>query len=837
MLHELSQMTRAQRLKSRVLDAPYTVCIERARYWTESHKATEGMHPSLRAAKALEHTLRNVSINILDEELIVGNRSSAILGTILPIERGELNFVLEWDLNSVTKRKDRPFQISRRDRKELLTEILPYWKGRTIRDLRKKRWNNPATRARLNLAPGVSFKRFSSFDMADLLKKWYPVISLRPGYLLKGGEELVFNNPGLIMDVFDVQGHLCMGHARIIRCGLKSVAQEAQSRLADIKAAGGDANAEAFLESVVISCEAARDFAARYSKLADKMAESENDPQRAAELRRIAGHCRRVPWEPPRTFREAVQFLWLVQTAALIAYGMGSYLSVGRVDQFLHPFYADDLANGSITREEATELAEELLIKLSCNLLLLPPLAKATAGELGGDIQAITIGGVGRDGRDATNELSMIFLDAARNMRCMSNSLSVRIDRDTPDEFMMKLMEVFSCTSGPAVYNDDAVIEAMIQCGHSIEDARDYVIIGCVEPTSEGNTFGCTSGNDVSLVGALEMALNRGKLRFMGRQMGPDTGDPCDFERFEDVVEAFRRQVEFCVGVVAEGIAVKDEVYAEICHCPFVSATLEGCVDKAKEMTRGGAKYNFGAINAMGFGTVADSLASIRKFVFEEKRFTMREMMEMLETNYRGHERERCLLAERGPKYGRDDDEADGIAALVMDIFCKAVSSHNIARGGTLRPGFFSYGMHVYQGMIMGATPDGRKAGQSLSNSLSPSNGVETGGLTAMLRSVSKLGSELVGNGYSVNARVTPKAFESEQGRRKMADLLRTYFSLGGMHIQPNVVTTGTLRAAQESPDEYKDLVVRISGYCGYFTDQGRLVQEDIISRTEFERG
>ncbi|MCL4558838.1 MAG: glycyl radical protein, partial [Deltaproteobacteria bacterium] len=475
-----------------------------------------------------------------------------------------------------------------------------------------------------------------------------------------------------------------------------------------------------------------------------------------------------------------------------------------------------------------------LLIKLSYNLIVIPSILKASASELGADNQAVTVGGVDRHGSDATNELSFMFIDALAGLKSMTNSFSIRIHKGTPQDFVTKAVEVYRSTSGPALFNDDSIIPSLIDDGYTQEDARDYAIIGCVEPTSDGNTFATTSGNDISLTGVLEQTLLNGRLGITLNRLSAKTKPPSTFGSFEELKEAFRAHLGHNIYLMARGIDLKDRAYGEHYHCPFVSMTLDGCIEHAMDMTQGGARYNFASITARGFATTVNSLAAVRKLVFDEKRLDMKGLLRVLKKDFKGHDELRAWVGNRCPKYGRDDDGADDIAVWLHRTFCDLVKSHTGIRHGIFRPGFFSYGIHVFDGIVLGATPDGRRAGEPVSNSLSPANGTETKGPTAVMRSVGKLDNRKSSNGSSLNMRLTPDLLSTKEGIYKTAMLLRTYFSLGGMHVQFNVVSSDTLREAQRHPEQYMDLVVRVSGYTAYFVDLGRPVQDDIISRIEF---
>jgi len=823
--------SRTQIYRRKILEAPYEICIERARYYTESYKETEGLHPAIRAARALENTLRKMTIYILPEEQIVGNRSSKLVAAIIPIERGEYNYVLKIDLKNLKKRKERPFHISKEEEKELM-EMFKYWKGKTVRDIRTKIMKEKGLHFKISLSPIANWRRLKNFGPKNIIDiiKLYTLGRLR--HVKSSLNEVTLNNPNLVMNVFDTQGHLVIGINNVIKTGFKGVKEKAQKVLESVQ----DEDKKKFLEAVMICCDATRMFAQRFAELAEEMASREKNPERKKELLQIAENCRWVPWNPPRSFHEACQFLWFTQVVATISYGIGLIGAVGRVDQYLYPYYKKDLEEGKITREKALELVEELLIKFSYNLLLLPSFGKHTASELGADEDALTIGGVDRDGEDATNELSYIWMDACKNMKNLTNTFSIRVSSKSSDEWLEKIAEVYSVTSGPAIFNDDVIIPALVNSGTSLEDARDYAVIGCVEPTSAGNTFGCTSGNDISLVGVLEMTLTNGMIRMLGRRTGPQTGDPRKFSSFEQFMDAFKKQLQNSIDLIHQLVEIKDEVYAQNYPNPYISATLEGCVENAMDMTWGGAKYNFNSISGRGLGTTVDSLAAIKKMVFDDKMVTMKELIDALENNFRGKKGEmlRQKLLHKAPKYGNDNDYVDDIAREVAGTFCDMVMAKKAWRGGPYRPSFFSYGMHVLDGNLLGATPNGRKAREPTSNSLSPSNGVEKNGPTAILKSCAKIDHTKIPNGCALNIKLLPTLLRDQERRKKLASLIKAYFKLGGSEVQLNVVDTQTLREAQKHPEKYRDLVVRVSGYNAYFVDLGKAIQDDIIARQEF---
>jgi formate C-acetyltransferase len=818
--------------KNLILNADYEICVERAKYYTESFRLTEGQHPSVRSAKALQNTLSKMTLYILDGEQIAGNRSSKTVGVVLPVERGDVNVILDMELDPLLRRKRQPFHIDPEDRKILEQDILPYWRGRTVRDRKKTAWKANGLDFKPAVNPLSLIKRRKGLDLGRL-KQSAAVPGAGLGYAWKGIAELLHNNPAMVMNVFDVQGHLILGLKNILAEGFSGVKDRAERRLEQARREN-DADGAGFLEGVIISCQAIEILAGRLAALAAEKAAAAVDPEDKARLLAMADRCRTVPMNPPRNFHEAVQAMWLTLVGGLVAHGMVGILAIGRFDQYLYPWYARDKAAGAITDEQAVRLMEELLIKCAANLMILPYAGKNTGNELGSDSCVPTVGGVDADGRDAVNELSGIILDAFANVKSLGNSFTIRLSEKNPDWFWKKALATFRRTSGAALFNDEMVVRALEGCGMPVADARDYGVIGCVEPTGDGNTFGCTSGNDISLAAAVEMALNNGHLRIMGRRIGPATGDARNFSSFNDLMAAFKQQVAFMVDTVARAVNLKDEVYGREFHNPYISATLAGCIDNARDMTRGGARYNFASISGRGLGTAVDALAAIQFFVFDRAEISMPALLDMLDANFENQEVFRQRLLHQAPKYGADDPAADAIAAEVCAFFCDQVAAKHSIRNGPFRPSFFSYGMHVLEGLYIGALPNGRKAGEPVSNSLSPSNGSEKRGPTGVLRSVSRLDHSKISNGCAINIKFSPALFAGAERLDKMVALVKGYFAEGGMEVQPNVVSNQTLKEAQRHPSEYKDLVVRVSGYSALFTDLGKPLQDEIISRTEF---
>lgn len=829
--------TRGLRLKELLLQSPYEVDIERARCYTQVWKQMEEGPPCMRAARALEETLRRMTIRIDDPELLVGVKTAKHLAGVIPVERGEFNVVIEQELDLLVNRDRHPFLISDEEREELEREILPYWKGRTARNQKMGLWKDEALFETLSVSPASLYRMARAMGLKHVIKITRQAMGgglKSASAIRRKSQELAGVMPNLAMTIFDVQGHLIPGHRRVLELGFEGIGDWAERSLDELREDDEEFEQRVdFYESVRVIADAVRDFSNRYADLAEEMALAA-DENRRAELLEIAERCRNVPAKPPRNFMEALQAIWMTQVVMCISYGMAEILSLGRVDQYLYPYYRADLKTGVITRERALEAIEDFYVKLGTFLIMLVEVGKETASEMGVGSNTLTIGGLDRDGNDATNEVSHLFLEAHENLRALANNLCIRISFRTPREFLVKACESYGFTSGHAFFSDDLIVEELVYDGYSLEDARDYSIVGCVEPTSTGNSFACTAGNDLSLVGVLEMALNEGRMITFGGRVGAATPDPRTFQSFEEVQRAYLEQLSHCVDKIVRAVEAKDQAYAGDFPSPLVSCTLEGCLESGRDMTRGGALYNYGSITGRGLGTVTNSLAAIRWAVFERKLLTMDELIDHLHRNFKGAESLRKELLTKAPKYGNDDVSVDMLARWVTGAFCREVRKHGCGRGGFYRAGIFSYGVHVADGMYLGATPDGRRAGEPVSNGISPCNGTEFNGPTAAMFSAAEAGSALLTDGTALNMRFAPALLASGENAGKMASLVEAYFAMGGRHVQFNVVDSDTLRDAQINPENYPDLVVRVSGYCAYFTDLGKSIQDDIISRTEF---
>lgn len=851
---------RNRRLKELFLTSPYSVDTERARYYTKAWKRAEDAGPCRKAANGLSETLSNMKIRIEDDELIVGVKSNKRRGGVIATEKGTFNGMVEIMTDPYADKRLKTVvggttgiraeqlaeSISDEEKLEWRQDILPFWKGKTASNLKRQLIEEADIfKGHPSLGPTSIYKIFKGLGgvkgISSLLSKnktedkgeskipgkppiKQGLINKLSGAISgisKAREALQDALPDLMYISLNLQGHTIPGYKRVLAIGFKGIAEWAEKALSDLVESDEDyENKKDFYGSVSIAARAACDYANRYADLAEKMVEESNE-QRKAELIEMAERCRRVPAEPPRSFMEAVQSIWMTQVVLQISYGMDCVFSPGRVDQYLYPFYKGDMEAGRITRDKASEAIEELLIKAADNYI---------AGD-----NVFTIGGVGRDGEDATNDVSYLFLDALQNTRGLGNSLPVRISPKTPKDFLVRACKVHRVTGGIAFYNDEIVIRDLQEDGFSLEDARDYGVIGCVEPTSVGNCFSYTAGNGIFLLGALEMALNRGRRVLGGNELiGVDTPDPSTFKTFDKVKDAFASQLAYIVDRTIQAAELKDRAYAESFPCLLLSSTIEGCLESGKDVTKGGAKYNHGHVNAQALASVANSLAAIKWVVFDEKLVTMKELVGHLHNNFKNAENLRQRLIHKAPKYGNDNPYADEIAAWVAEVLTRETRKHKSWRGGIYRPSLFSSGTQHIEGAFLGATPDGRLAGDVVSNGVSPTNGTEKSGTTAMFHSAAKAGNTLLSDGTALNLNLSPFLLKSDENVEKFASLIEGYFKMGGRQVQFNPFDAETLKDAQAHPEKYPDLTVKVTGYSAIFVDIAKPLQNDIIARTEF---
>ncbi len=839
---------RIRRMKDRLHTADYEICLARARHFTEVYRETEGLDEALRNAYALRRTLERQRIHIDADERLAGSKTERFLSTPLPVERGDFLRALQMELD-VLHQKLRPLHMSEADKACFRNEILPYWDGRTLRDRKARHWKEagivsigggPVERAR-GLVDAVRWARHIGKENQQRLlgtNRDGPLTPERLRTLHSLRHEIALNNPTPAVYCMDVQGHLCLGIDRVLKHGMDELIRRARERKRRLALEEpGNARGQAFLRAAIVSLEAAIHYAERFAELAEQKAALSDDEAEVARLLKMAEHCRHVPRKPPRTFHEAVQSVWLTQVVGEIQFGTMDVFAVGRPDQYLLSYYERDLAAGRLSEQEALELLQELFLKLSANLSPTPEVGMETNGVLGNSQHGVTVGGLTPEGADGTNALSYLMLEAYDLMLGCVNQVCVRIHTGTPRAFTRRAVEVFRRANGMAFYNDEAVVRGLEADGYTLGDARNYCIVGCVETCGHSDTQGCVAGHDFILPAVLMLALTDGRFppRALGQGHSCQSGDPAAFRSFEDVLAAFDRQLVFQLNTMVAAVAGKDRAHKELLPAPYVSALIAGCIESAKDITHGGAKYDFTSLDIRGLGTLVDSLMAINQLVFMRREMTLPELLKIVLSNYQGQEVLRQRILHMGPKYGTGNAEADALALRVVARIHEHMSTKRNERGGRFRAAYFSLGNHVIDGFLLGATTDGRVRELPISNGVSPSNLLPAPeGPQAPMRTAAKLPPAHVSSGVALNLRLHPRFIESENGIETFTAMLLAYFELGGMHLQPNVVSTETLREAQQHPERYLDLIVKVSGYSACFTDLGPSIQEDIIARAQY---
>jgi formate C-acetyltransferase len=575
-------------------------------------------------------------------------------------------------------------------------------------------------------------------------------------------------------------------------------------------------------------------FAQRHAEEAHRLAQEAGDPQRKAELERIAQICAHVPAHAPRDFWEALQYYWFVHLGVTTELNPWDAFSPGRLDQHLYPFYVRGLEEGTLTRAQAEELLQCLWIKFHNQPA--PPKVGVTAAESNtyNDFAQINLGGLRGDGSHGVNDVTYLILDVVAEMRLLQPSSSVHISRRSPDGFLKRAAEIIRTGFGqPSVFNTDVVVEQMLRVGKSVQDAREGGTSGCVETGAFGRENYNLSGY-LNMPKVLEITLNNGVDPRTGRRVGLETGDPTQFGSFQEFFAAYKRQLNHFVEIKVMGNSLIERLYAEHLPVPFLSMLIDDCISSGTDYHDGGARYNTTYIQGVGIGTVADALTAIKYHVFDRHTLSMQELLTTLRDDFRGRERLHQMLLNKTPKYGNDDDYADELMTAAFDVYFDAIDGRKNTRGGRYHVNLLPTTVHVYFGSMVGATPDGRKAGKPLSEGVSPVQGADRRGPTAVFKSVSKMDHVRTG-GTLLNQKFSPRLLADEESLDKFVKLIKAYCRLGGHHVQFNVVDARTLREAQEHPDEHRDLIVRVAGYSDYFCDIGRALQDEIIERTEHQ--
>ena len=804
---------------------------------TESYKQTEDLPIILRRSAAFAHILRNIPIVIRDNELVVGSATVAPRGCqVFPEYSYEW---LEAEFETVATRAADPFYISEKTKAELRA-AYPYWKGKTNSDL-----------AKANMAP-EAYEAFVTHGM------------FTPGNYFYNGI-----------------GHVNVNYEKVLNKGYRGIIAEAQAAKAKLDVADPDyVQRNNFLTAVIDSCDAVIEYARRYAKLAKEMALKEKNAERKAELEKIAVACAHVPEFPARNFYEACQSFWFVQLLLQVE-SSGHSISPGRFDQYMYPFYKKDMDAGLLTLEQAQELIDCIWVKLNdINKVRDAGSADGFAGY--GMFQNLIVGGQNVHGRDATNDLSYMCLEAAMHVPLPQPSISIRVWNGTPQPLLLKAAALTRLGTGlPAYYNDEVIIPSIMARGLTLEDARDYCIIGCVEPQKGAKTDGWHDAAFFNMLRPLEMVFSNGVDK--GVQIGPETGDVTQMQTFEEVFEAYKTQQSYFIKLLVNANNAIDAAHAVRCPLPFQSCMVDDCIGRGKSLQEGGAIYNFTGPQGFGIANNADGLLAIKQLVFEQKVVSMAELKAAMQANFgyglTGAAAERVtgevveslmksgveitenvvravyeevtqmkgisaetkaryreikrLIEETCPKYGNDIYEADMFAREVGNSYTKEVEKYRNPRGGVFQAGLYPVSANVPLGAQTGATPDGRLAFTPIADGIGPASGRDVKGPTATANSVARLEQDVASNGTLLNQKFHPSALAGMSGLTKFVALIRSYFDQKGMHMQFNVVTRETLLDAQKNPEKYKTLVVRVAGYSALFTTLSRSLQDDIINRTE----
>jgi formate C-acetyltransferase len=778
---------RIRRLRDACVASPPTVSGERAELLTRFEKESAGDDSvPVHRAKALRYLLERKAISIGDGELIVGERGPAPKAT--PTYPELCCHSLD-DLRILATRSKTPFEVDDAVVDLYRDTVIPHWEGRTMRE---------------KVFAAVSPEWMDAFT-AGVFTEFMEQRS--PGHAVLDG--------------------------KIYRLGLRDFQARIEASRRSIEQRGGpgwEARVDE-LEAMSIACDSVTRLAERHAEEARRLAVIETNPTRREELARVAEVCSWVPALAPRTFHEALQMYWFVHLGVITELNEWDSLNPGRLDVNLYPFYRRDLEAGRLTREGAKELLECFWIKFSNQPA--PPKVGVTEEQSAtyNDFTLINVGGMTSTGDDAVNDLSYLVLEVIEEMRLPYTGSCIQLSKKSPDRFLLRALEVVRQGFGqPSIFNTDAIVQEFLRVGKSLEEARSGGPSGCVEISAFG-TESCVLTGYMNWPKLLELALHDGVDVRTDKRIGPATGDPRQFRTFDDLFAAYRTQLRYFVDLKIEGNSRIERLFAEHMPAPFLSVFVDDCIAKGEDYNGPGPRHPTTYIQGVGLGTTTDSLSAIREHVFERRTMTMDALLDALEHDFVGNARERRLLAEESPFFGNDDDRADTIARAAFDAYFDALDGRPNTKGGKYRVNLLPTTVHVYFGSVVGASANGRRAGVPLSDGISPTQGADTHGPTAVIRSVGKIDHVRTG-GTLLNQRFLPDVLKGEVGLRKVADLVRTYFRYDGHHIQFNVVDSETLRRAQEHPEEYRDLIVRVAGYSDYFHRLDRPLQDEVIART-----
>lgn len=781
-MDNLKMSERISILKDKMLSEPRYASIEQALIITETYKNNENKPRIIQRALALKNALLNLKINAEPEEMIVGNRTAGVrYGVVFP-ESGST--WVDKEFETLPVRPQDKFNVREEDIKIFREIIKPYWEGKSLEDVLKKEYGKEIN------------------EIAKVVK---------------------------INQKDHAQGHICPNCEKWLKKGPAGIKAEAEKYL---ETASGDK--KDFYESVIIVMEGVQQFIMRYCSFLLEKAETEKDKIKKENMILTAENCKNISSRPAENFHEAVQSLWFLFVVLHMESNASSF-SPGRMDSFLYPYYKKDIEKGILTNEKALEIIECLWLKFNEIVYMRNShSAKYFAGfPIGFNI---AVGGQNEKGEDFVNELSFLFLKAQEHLGLPQPNLSVRLHKGTKDKILKEAIKVVAKGSGmPQFFNDEAVIPAMEALGISEKDARNYAIVGCVELTTQGNNLGWSDAAMFNLNKILELTLNGGKCLLTGEQLSENFGDLTTYKTFEELEKSFEKHLNIFMDKMVLACEKVEEAHINLLPSLFLSSVIDNCIEEGKDVTQGGAKYNFSGIQMIQVANLADSLWAVKKLVFDEKKISKEELLSALRDNFKGHEITRAVILNRAEKYGNDIDEVDMMGVKWAEYFKKRLENFRNYRGGLYHTGMYTVSAHVPMGENLGASPDGRLAEEPLADGgMSPVYGRDIKGPTAVLKSVSKIDKKLTSNGGLLNMKFLPEFFRTETGIDKFANMMRGFVDLEIPHIQFNVVRKEDLIAAKKNPENYRGLTIRVAGYTAYFTELSEKLQDEIIARTSY---
>lgn len=805
---DFSPYERVNKLRNVFLEREFNIDIQRARLITEVYQKNPQMSAKLKTAYSLKNILENVDIDLYEDELIVGEIAApAKAAPIYP------EFSVNWIIDELKhhpfdQRAHDKFYISEKEKEELL-EMLEFWQGKTIDDLVNARLSEDEKKG------------------SELGKKVYMTN--------------LYHFAGV--------GHFVMDYAKLLKIGYDGLIGSVEKKLAELDSPNQDK--EEFYQAMLIELNAAKGYILRYAELAQERSETEPDANRKKELLQIAQNCRQIAGGPAQTMWQALQ-LWHFATTVTQIESNGHSISYGRMDQWLYPYYEKDRTEGIIDKAFAQELLECAYIKTGNPSKLKDKMTVEVRSGRGWGGESLTIGGVDENGEDATNDLTFMLLEASVHTRMMNPWVCVRMHENTPYELKVKATECIRAGYGhPKLFNDIPTIEVMQRKGMSLREARNYAVVGCVEPDLPGYEYGFHDSAYMNIAKIMELSLNGGQCidcsetcpRYArcagaGERLGPNTGSLAEFHSIEEVLESFDKQVKFWTDQMCQGINVIDRAHRELKPLPYASAFFHDCIETGKELGEGGARYNYTGPQASGIATCADSLSVISQLLFDERKYTGEELLQAIKDNWEGHDVLYALVnSSKVHHYGNDDDYADALFREVFNCYCRNIDGRKNPRGGTFCPGVYTVNANVGLGLDLGASLDGRKSSEPLSDNMGPVHTAvashDINGPTAIANSVTKVQHSLATNGTLLNWKFPPECVSGEVGRENLIGFVDAYFAKKAMHCQFNIMSTEMMKAAMKKPEDYKDMLVRVAGYSAYFVELGKPLQMDLIHRTE----